>query len=124
MRPSSRCALSRLPRWLGFHDAFECLCVRVQHEILQDMPSGLRSEVAVYVCKPLIMKVPFFKDVSEGFVESLVTSLTPEVFLSGEVIVKEGTLAREMYFLNQVSRNSHGCLMPPPLMLLTYSSRW
>lgn len=71
-----------------------------EHVILQDMPSGLRSEVAVFVCKPLIMKVPFFKDVSEGFVESLVTSLQPEVFLAGELIVKEGMLAREMYFLN------------------------
>ena len=60
-----------------------------QHVILQDMPSGLRSEVAVFVCKPLIMKVPLFKDVSEGFVESLVTSLQPEVFLAGELIVKD-----------------------------------
>ena len=74
----------------------------MQQVILQEMPSGLRSEVAMTVCEPLMNKVPFFDDVSEGFKESLGTYLQPEVFLAGADIVKEGMLAREMYFLNTV----------------------
>uniref|UniRef100_A0A061S2C0 Hyperpolarization activated cyclic nucleotide-gated potassium channel 4 n=1 Tax=Tetraselmis sp. GSL018 TaxID=582737 RepID=A0A061S2C0_9CHLO len=71
-----------------------------EHLILQDFPSGLRSEAAAYVCRPLILKVPFFRDADEGFVQSLALYLHPEVFIAGEAIVKEGMLAREMYFLN------------------------
>uniref|UniRef100_A0A7S1SIN5 Cyclic nucleotide-binding domain-containing protein n=1 Tax=Tetraselmis chuii TaxID=63592 RepID=A0A7S1SIN5_9CHLO len=77
--------------------------------ILSGMPGGLRSEVAVYTCKPLIMRVPFFQEVSEGFIESLVLYLQPEVFLNGEIIIKEGVIAREMFFLNlgsvRISKN-------------------
>eukprot|EP00873_Tetraselmis_striata_P006068 jgi/Tetstr1/426332/TSEL_016645.t1 len=77
--------------------------------ILADMPGGLRSEVAVYTCKPLIMRVPFFNEVPDGFIESLVLYLQPEVFLSGELVVKEGVMAREMFFLNtgsvRISKN-------------------
>ncbi len=78
----------------------------LQQVILQYIPSGLRSEVAMIVCKSLVKKVPLFEEVSEGFVESLVTYLQPEVFLAGEVIVKEGMLAREMYFLNTVKQDA------------------
>uniref|UniRef100_A0A7S1SIW7 Cyclic nucleotide-binding domain-containing protein n=1 Tax=Tetraselmis chuii TaxID=63592 RepID=A0A7S1SIW7_9CHLO len=68
--------------------------------ILSDMPGGLRAEVALYTCKPLITRVPFFNEVSDGFIESLVLFLEPEVFLNGEIIIKEGVIAREMFFLN------------------------
>ena len=84
------------------------------------MPSGLRSEVALFVCKPLIMKVPFFKDADDGFVESLVSHLQPEVFLAGEAIVKEGMLAREMYFLIMVGTSrTFPCLRLPKYMCST-----
>ena len=74
----------------------------MQQVILQERPSGLCSEVATFVCEPLVNKVPFFTEVPEGFKESLVMCLQPEVFLAGADIVKEGMIAREMYFLNTV----------------------
>ncbi len=55
----------------------------------------------MHICKPLIAKVPLFNDVSVGCMELIVMHLRPDVYLAGEAIIKQGTYAYEMFFLNK-----------------------
>ena len=45
--------------------------------LLHALPSHLRREVALYLHKEMISKVPFFRDADTSFITSLVTSLVP-----------------------------------------------
>ena len=53
----------------------------------------------MHTCADIISSVPFFEDAEEGFTTSLVTCLTPQVSLKGDIIVREGEVSREMYFI-------------------------
>ena len=53
----------------------------------------------MHTCADIIASVPFFEDAEEGFTTSLVTCLTPQVSLKGDIIVREGEVSREMYFI-------------------------
>ena len=43
--------------------------------------------------------VPFFFDADPDFVTAIITKLEFEVYLEGDVIIREGELGTEMYFL-------------------------
>lgn len=43
--------------------------------------------------------VPFFHDAEPDFVTAIITKLEFEVYLEGDVIIREGELGTEMYFL-------------------------
>lgn len=43
--------------------------------------------------------VPFFHDAEPEFVTAIITKLEFEVYLDGDVIIREGELGTEMYFL-------------------------
>ncbi|KAK9863077.1 hypothetical protein WJX84_002556 [Apatococcus fuscideae] len=70
-----------------------------EEEILEELPSSLRTEVCMHACAELVASVPFFEDAEEGFVTSLVTLLHPQVHLKGDLVCREGEIAREMYFI-------------------------
>ena len=53
----------------------------------------------MHACADIISSVPFFEDAEQGFTTSLVTCLSPQVSLKGDVIVREGEVSREMYFI-------------------------
>eukprot|EP00002_Diphylleia_rotans_P023918 TRINITY_DN4714_c0_g1_i4.p1 TRINITY_DN4714_c0_g1~~TRINITY_DN4714_c0_g1_i4.p1 ORF type:complete len:1498 (-),score=299.51 TRINITY_DN4714_c0_g1_i4:714-5207(-) len=75
-----------------------------EHRILDDLPSALRSEIAVYIHRELVNKVGFFQAISNaGFINSLVLKLRPQIALPGEMIVREGDLPNEMFFLSKGS---------------------
>ncbi|KAK9819773.1 hypothetical protein WJX72_002193 [[Myrmecia] bisecta] len=83
-----------------------------EEEILEELPGSLRTEVCLHTCHDLITCVPFFEDAEEGFVTSLVTLLHPQVYLAGDVIIREGEVSREMYFIKagavQIEVNGNG----------------
>ncbi|EIE18161.1 camp-binding domain-like protein [Coccomyxa subellipsoidea C-169] len=56
-------------------------------------------QVCLYTCGDLIASVPFFEDAEEGFTTSLVTLLRPAVYLRDDVVIREGEVSREMYFI-------------------------
>ena len=56
-------------------------------------------QVCMHTCADLIDSVPFFDEAEEGFITSLVTLLRPEVYTKDDMIVREGEIAREMYFV-------------------------
>lgn len=70
----------------------------------------------MHTCADIVSSVPFFEDAEDGFTTSLVTCLTPQVSLKGDIIVREGEVSREMYFIKsgtaQVSSMTAGCHEP------------
>ena len=67
--------------------------------ILEELSSGLRAEVLLFVERELIARIPFLKDKIPQFVADVITMLQPMVFQEGDFIIKEGSAADEMYFL-------------------------
>lgn len=47
----------------------------------------------------MIESVPFLKEGGPDFITLITNSLTFDVFLPGDVIIKEGALGNEMYFI-------------------------
>ena len=52
-------------------------------------------------CRDLVQAVPFFADAEPDFVSAIVTKLKFEVFLEGDIIIREGEMGTEMYFLRE-----------------------
>eukprot|EP00002_Diphylleia_rotans_P003759 TRINITY_DN1264_c0_g1_i3.p1 TRINITY_DN1264_c0_g1~~TRINITY_DN1264_c0_g1_i3.p1 ORF type:complete len:1055 (-),score=225.55 TRINITY_DN1264_c0_g1_i3:347-3511(-) len=70
--------------------------------LMNELPSSLRSEIALYLNTKLIQNVPLFKGMQEpGFIDSLVVMLKPQIALSGDYIIRQGEIGREMYFIVQ-----------------------
>nr|AFB83347.1 hyperpolarization-activated cyclic nucleotide channel [Ciona intestinalis] len=72
-----------------------------EERILTELNHNLREEVIQYNCKDLVDQVPFFNEADPSFVAAMLSKLNFEVFLNDEVIVKEGTEGRKMYFINR-----------------------
>jgi hyperpolarization activated cyclic nucleotide-gated potassium channel 2 len=50
-----------------------------------------------------VSSVPFFSEADPIFVSAIITKLRFEVFLEGDIIIQEGTIGAEMYFLREGS---------------------
>ena len=68
---------------------------------LQHMPPNLSTQLALSVNAKLIAKCPFFSDVSNASLAALVSTLTPIVFVPGQLICTEGQPLRMIYFINR-----------------------
>lgn len=80
--------------------------VRLQYEssytdaaALQDLPLALRAKISSKLYEPYIREVPLFKDCSDGFIKKVAIGVHEEFFLPGEVIVEEGSVGDQLYFL-------------------------
>lgn len=49
----------------------------------------------------MVNSVPFLKSAPAAFVTSLLNKLTFDVYLSGDIIVKEGTVGSHMFFIRK-----------------------
>lgn len=81
--------------------------------ILDELSSNLRQEVINYNCRHLVGAVPvsfqpqvpnyrlfqFFRDADPEFVSAIVQNLRFEVFQPNDVIIKEGSIGKKMYFI-------------------------
>lgn len=52
-------------------------------------------------CQDLVKIVPFFANADEAFIISIITRLTFEVFLPGDLIIRQGSFGSKMYFIQQ-----------------------
>jgi hyperpolarization activated cyclic nucleotide-gated potassium channel 3 len=59
----------------------------------------LREEVVSFNCRHLVAAVPFFRDADADFVTEIISNLAFEVFQPGDVIIKEGSVGKKMYFI-------------------------
>ncbi|XP_069941624.1 potassium/sodium hyperpolarization-activated cyclic nucleotide-gated channel 3 isoform X2 [Cherax quadricarinatus] len=69
--------------------------------ILGELSEKLREDVINFNCRSLVASVPFFANADPGFVSEVVTKLKYEVFLPGDIIIKEGTIGNKMYFIQE-----------------------
>ena len=69
--------------------------------LLNELPRALRIETQLYIHKNLVTKVTFFQSCDEAFIKEIVQSLDLQVCLEDAMVVEEGDIAREMYFLRQ-----------------------
>mmetsp|Transcript_18439 Transcript_18439/g.39934 ORF Transcript_18439/g.39934 Transcript_18439/m.39934 type:complete len:750 (-) Transcript_18439:98-2347(-) len=68
-------------------------------ELLEEVGSALRTEILLHLERDLIEKIPFFDGKVPQFVADSISMLQPMVFQVGDIIVREGSQADEMYFL-------------------------
>ncbi|GJZ76792.1 potassium channel SKOR-like protein [Tanacetum coccineum] len=67
--------------------------------VIQDLPSSIRSKISETLYKEYIEKVSLFKDCSSKFITHIVTRVHEEFFLPGEVIMEQGVLVDQLYFV-------------------------
>lgn len=70
-----------------------------EQSILHELPISLRTEVCMFNCQDLLESVPFFNECEAGLVSTVVTLLEPLVVLTGDMMIRTGETAREMYFI-------------------------
>lgn len=70
-------------------------------EVLSKLPSYLQTEVRAFNCRSLLQRVPLFSDADDGFILSLVKSLRSQHLAAGAVVLFEGEIAGEMYFISR-----------------------
>ena len=68
-------------------------------ELLDELGSGLRADVLLYMDRHLISKIPFLQNKVPQFVADCCGFFQPMVFQEGDFMCKEGTQADEMFFL-------------------------
>ncbi|KAJ4960497.1 hypothetical protein NE237_020407 [Protea cynaroides] len=78
----------------------------LQHEssytrsaVLQDIPVSIRAKISQKLYKPFIEKVSLFKGCSPEFINQTVIRLHEEYFLPGEVIMEQGSVMDQIYFV-------------------------
>lgn len=108
--------------------------VRLQYEssyteasVLQDIPVSIRAKISQKLYEPYLEKVSLLKDCSTGFIKQIAIRVHEEFFLPGEVIIEQGNMADQLYFvchgeLEQVGREEDDETKESFMPLQTYSS--
>ncbi|XP_057496868.1 potassium channel SKOR-like isoform X2 [Actinidia eriantha] len=80
--------------------------VRLQYEssyteasVLQDLPISIRAKISQTLYKSYIENVPLFKGCSLEFINQIVIRVHEEFFLPGEVIMEQGNVVDQLYFV-------------------------
>ncbi|KAJ4961672.1 hypothetical protein NE237_021582 [Protea cynaroides] len=80
--------------------------LRLQYEssyteaaVLQDIPVSIRSKISQKIYRPFIEKVPLFKGCSPEFINQIVIRLHEEFFLPREVVMEQGNVVDQIYFV-------------------------
>lgn len=69
--------------------------------ILSALSEQQRSELFVYSCKELIERAKVFYGIPKTFIGSLMGSLKVEVYLTNDVILRAGSRAESMFFIDK-----------------------
>eukprot|EP00111_Clytia_hemisphaerica_P021482 TCONS_00063203-protein len=72
-------------------------------EILSEVSKPLRDDIVNHNCRDLIECVPFLREGGPDFITQVTNSLTFDVYLAGDIIIKEGTFGDEMFFIRNGS---------------------
>ncbi|GAX74589.1 hypothetical protein CEUSTIGMA_g2037.t1 [Chlamydomonas eustigma] len=78
---------------------------RIVHQDEADIISGLsmslKMQVVLHLYREALEKVPIFKGKPPQFITSLVTYLRIEYYAPGEIVVRQGEVGTEMYFVGE-----------------------
>nr|ANS59120.1 potassium channel transporter [Lycium barbarum] len=80
--------------------------LRLQYEsaytdaaVLQEIPISIRAKISQNLYQSYIENVPLFKGCSSEFISQVVTRVHEEFFLPGEVIMEQGNVVDQLYFV-------------------------
>ncbi|MBN3301429.1 HCN4 protein, partial [Amia calva] len=91
-----------------------------EESILGELSEPLNEEIVNFNCRSLVANMPLFANAEPGFVTAVLTRLRFEVYQPGDLVVREGTLGRKMFFIqhgrvsvlargNKETKLSDGC---------------
>lgn len=72
-----------------------------EEEIWDNLPSGIRIDLSLFLHHHLINVVPFFKDAPEELKREIVLELKPAYYMKGDIIFREGDVPHNMYFISK-----------------------
>ncbi|KAI3798631.1 hypothetical protein L1987_33909 [Smallanthus sonchifolius] len=67
--------------------------------VIQDLPISIRAKISESLYKTYIEKVSLFRGCSLEFINQIVTRVQEEFFLPGEVIMEQGIVVDQVYFI-------------------------
>lgn len=70
-----------------------------ENRIMEELNHPLRLAICMKECRPLILKVPFFRDADNGFLSQVVMILKLCYFLPGDMVIEKGTVGDLMFFI-------------------------
>ncbi|KAF5769352.1 putative potassium channel, voltage-dependent, EAG/ELK/ERG, rmlC-like jelly roll [Helianthus annuus] len=80
--------------------------VRLQYDssitdsaVIQDLPISIRAKISESLYRTYIEKVSLFRGCSSEFINHVVTRVQEEFFLPGEVIMEQGIVVDQLYFI-------------------------
>lgn len=80
--------------------------LRLQYEssytdsaVLQDIPISIRAKISQTLYKSYLENVPLFRGCSAEFINQIVIRVHEEFFLPGEVIMEQGNVVDQLYFV-------------------------
>ncbi|XP_052188772.1 potassium channel SKOR-like [Diospyros lotus] len=80
--------------------------LRLQYEssyteasVLQDIPMSIRAKISQTLYKSYIENAPLFEGCSSEFINQIVIRVHEEFFLPGEVIMEQGNVVDQLYFV-------------------------
>jgi voltage-gated potassium channel len=72
-----------------------------ESSLLTDLPMALKTQVAFFLNREIIEKVPIFKSASPEFIRDVVLNLKPVIYTPGDKVVTRGEIGYEMFFINR-----------------------
>lgn len=72
-----------------------------ESELLEELPSSLRSEVALFLNREVIQKVPLFEGCDNNLISALVLRMKPQIYSPGDLVVRKDEIGHEMYFISR-----------------------
>ena len=72
-----------------------------ERRLLARLSPELRSRVQRLANSGLIKKVPFFKNAGDRCIADILAGLEQQLYVPGEIVINEGDIGREMFFVKQ-----------------------
>jgi voltage-gated potassium channel len=71
-----------------------------ESELINELPGSIKTEIALFLNRNLIRKVPLFQKASKAFITEIALALQPQVYIPGDYIIREGKIGKDMFFIN------------------------
>ncbi len=70
-------------------------------EVLHELPSSLKLQVALHLNKEIIEKVPMFHGAPDDLIRQIVLNLKPVLYTPGDFIFRKGEIGDQMFFISR-----------------------
>ena len=70
-----------------------------EKKLLAHVSDNIRAELQMWSLRRVLNKTPFLRDADEKFVKLIVHKLTRKIYGPREIVIREGDIADEMYFV-------------------------